>query len=677
MKPWRSIRQFRSLSVQGLALALLLVLLVCKVRRTGFFAENAELPVHDLGTRLVWPWKAGHPDVVLVTIQDHSLGWPLDDGTLAAAIERMIAAEPSVIGIDLIRDRYLPAGTERLKKIGMDDRVVWVEVEPSAEHPGFAPPPFIAELEDESLTIRKVASATFPVDGDRHLMVRRGRIASWTEGSQRFSLAAMLAWRHLEKRSPETSAQTPTRLLGEIGSLSATAGGYWFKDANGESTLGREFLLKPVSDAAARFRKVSLEEFSKGTADIRSGEMPVLSLAELMDGTTDATWIRKALKDRIVIFGTHDDNTAKDELSVVGDPLLRGIKLHALTTAQLLRELDGEPPVRFLADGWEDGLVLVSCLLVLAILTLPRLPLVGKGVVVLVLVPLGLFTSGLAALKYGIWIPTAAPMLAATATGLGGLTLLWRKTSNERSAYLDVMNSHLGPDVAARVLARNELMLAGMKEPPETFEATALFGDLCGYSAASQHFQENGTPADFFAWLNCYLRPAAELTGTHGGFIKQFVGDGIYVIFGFPPETGKGHAQRAVDCARELALLIPDLNSKLPPGTPKYFLRMGIYTGDIHASAVGGKRQADYSFLGPTINKASRLESIDKDRFDLHRYPARILISSNTRAQLDDPSQAVAYREEPILLDPRLPAEQVWEILIESPQASATEVSSY
>ena len=680
MKSPGSISLKRAFPVLGLAVALLSAVLFCQVRRSGFFAEHAELPAYDLGTRLVWPWKAGHPDIALVTIQDHSLGWPLDDATLAAALERMIAARPSVIGIDVIRDRYLGSGDPSksgfLARTGVDDHLVWIEIEPTSDDPGLAPPPFIAAIDDESVKIRKLASATFPVDGERQLIVRRGRIAAWTGDSQRFSLAALLAWRHFENRSPERSGETAEILLGSLGSLSPTAGGYWLKDADGESTVGREFLLKPVLGAAARFRKVTFENYGSEHSSPTPGEIPVFPLSELMSAGTDPSSIRKALEGRVVLFGTQDEQTAKDEITVVGDPLLRGLKLHALATAQLLRELEGEPPIRVLPDWWEDGLVLISCLLSLVVLALPGIPLLARGMAAVILLPLLVFATGLATLHLGVWMPTAAPMLAGAMTGGGGLILRWWKTARERKAYLKVMNSHLGPEVAARVLARNDLMVAGMAKPPETFEATALFGDLCGYSAASQHFQENATPGDFFAWLNGYLRPAVEITGRHGGFIKQVVGDGIDIIFGFPPETGQGHARRAVDCARELALLIPKLNRDLPPGIPRYFVRMGIYTGEIHASAVGGTRQADYSFLGPTINKASRLESIDKDRFDRERHPARILISGNTRDQLGDPSQAVAYREGPILLDQRLPPEPVWEIIIETPpQETRTRVS--
>ncbi len=660
----------RSFPVQGLGMAMLLIVIVLFLRRSAFFAEQAELPFYDLTTRLVWPWKSGHPGIALVTIQDQSLGWPLSDEILAAALERLLAAEPAVIGIDLLRDKYLDGpgshGAERLERAGMDDRVVWVEVEASADDSGIPPPPFITALQDEALKIRKVTSATFPTDGEQRLIVRRGKVASWENDSQRFSLSAMLAWRYVENKSSASSEVALQRLFGEIGTLSCTAGGYWLKDSSGECTIGGEFLLKPISDAARRFRDISFREVVADPRDILTTEFPVFSLSEIMDDTTDPAWIRQALGGKIVLLGTHDYKTAKDEIAVVGDPTLRGLKLHALTTAQILRELAGEKPIRVLPDKWEDGIVWISGLLALAVLALPRVPLPVKGVVAVLFVPALVFATGLMALKSGIWLPTAAPVLAGSATGIGGLILLWRKTSAERRIYLKVMNSHLGPEVTARVLARNDLMVAGMEKPPETFEASALFGDLLGYSAASQYFEENHTPGEFFAWLNGFLGPAAEITGKHGGFVKQFAGDGIYLIFGFPPASGGGHAQRAVDFANELACLIPNLNRDLAPGLPHYHVRIGIYTGNIHASSVGGTRHRDFSFLGPTINKAARLESIDKERFDPVRHPVRILISHQTRRQLNDPDLAVPYREGLVMIDKRLPPEPVWEIFPES-----------
>lgn len=672
MKRYLPIQVFQRLPVQGCCLALFIVLLTCWIRRSAGFSEKLELPLYDLTTRLTWPWKAGHPDIVLVSIQDGSLGSILNDETLADALETIVKAEPSIVGIDLIRDKHVPDGNQnaatRLKSIGTDDRLVWIEVEPGVDDKGktvaAAPPPFITGLADEHEKSRKSASATFPADGSQHQTVRRGRIALWIGDSIRFSLASQLAKQHAEKGSPGNADKLLDRLVNEIGSMPCSAGGYWLTDSNGKCANGCEFLLKPVPPAADIFGERSLNDPASRRIDGRSVQIPVYSLTEILEHKKSPDLIRQALNGKIVIFGTTDWNTSgKDDIPVVGDPSLRGLKLHALATAQLLRELGGEDPIRFLSDRSEDGFVLLASLIALVILGLPSISPMAKGIGVVIILPLAILAAALVLLKSGIWVPSGAPIFAGTTTGLGGLMLLWRKSSKERTMYLKVMTAHLGPEVTARVLARNDLLTAGMEKPPETFEATAFFGDLRSYSSASQYFQENHPTAEFFSWLNGILRPAVEITGRHGGFVKQFAGDGIFVIFGFPPETGGAHAQRAVDCARELAALVPTLNRDLPAEFPPYHLRIGIYTGNIHASSVGGGRHTDYSFLGPTTNKAARLESLDKDRFDHARHPVRILISDNTRRQLDNPSSATPYRDGPVQIDKTLPHEQVWEIL--------------
>ncbi|MEO5714040.1 MAG: CHASE2 domain-containing protein [Luteolibacter sp.] len=652
----------KSLPLQGCLLALVLISLIYWIRRTTSFARHIELPLYDQTTQLAWPWKAGHPDIVVVAIREATNpDWPLHDDVLATALEKMTDAGVGIIGIDLIRDVPVggnDAGTKRLWKIGVNERLIWVESEASVAEARLEPPPFIAQLNDGEKTA-KLASASFQPDGGANPVIRRGSIAVWSGDAPRFSLSALLAERYVVRRSPNDS--TPevvfSHLLGKIGTLPCSAGGYWLKDSAGICANGNEFLLKPVANPRKCFRDCSLAEMEGNGSQI-----PIIQLKEILNEPNGSGLLRKALEGKIVLFGTDSANLTKDEIAVVGDAGLRGLRLHALVTAQLLRELEGEAPVRFLSDHSEDGLVLLSCLLALGVLALPRLSPVGKGVGVVLGLPLLFLTAGFLSLKSGIWIPVGAPVLAGSATGIGGLMLLWCKSSNERKTYLKLMTSHLGPEVTARVLARNDLLTAGLEKPPETFEATAFFADLRGYSGASQFFQDNYPAETFYSWLNGILRPAVEITGRHGGFVKQFAGDGIFVIFGFPPESGSAHAQRAVDCALELAALVPELNRKLQKELPPYYMRIGIYTGDIHASSVGGGRHTDYSFLGPTINKAARLESLDKDRFEHLRHPVRILVSGNTRQQLSDFVNVTRYREGPVPIDKNLPHEEVWEV---------------
>jgi adenylate cyclase len=654
----------KSILLQGCLLAVILIFLTCWGRRTTFFAQQIELHIYDLTTRLSWPWKAGHPpDIVVVAIREPTNpDWPLHDEVLATALEKMLAAGAEAIGIDLIRDVPVGGsdeGTKHLGDVGIDERLIWVEADATDTASGWATPPFIAGLGNESEKIDRLALGSFPTDGGADFMVRRGTIAIWPGDLPRFSLSAQLAWRYLKESIPDVRE----RLLSKIGTLPDSAGGYWLKDSDGSRQNGNEFLLKPVKNPMNYFKDSSVRNPLRNPSEI-----PVIQLREILDEPIESGLLRKTLAGKIIVLGTDSTNLAKDEISVVGDSALRGLRLHALVTAQLLRELDGEAPINFLSDRSEDVVVGLSCLLALGMLALPRISPIIKGIGLVIGLPLVFLATGFFYLKSGTWVPVGAPMLAGSFTGIGGLMLLWRKTSSERTTYLKLMQSHLGPEVTARVLARNNLLLAGMEDLPETFEATAFFADLRGYSGASQFFEENYSADEFCLWLNGVLRPAVEITGRHGGFVKQFAGDGIFVMFGFPPESGSGHARRAVDCALELVTLLPELNRKLQPDLPPYYMRIGIYTGDIHASSVGGLRHTDYTFLGPTINKAARLESLDKDRFNHLRCPVRILISGNTHRQIPDSYAVTLYQGGPILVDKNLPHEEVWEVSTPQPE---------
>jgi adenylate cyclase len=648
----RLARWLRSFACQAICLLVAVTIAVGKLRRSEWFANWIELPLYDWTIELTWPWQLGHPDkmdVVLVTIQKPpDEEYPLKDDVLASALEWMLAAEPTVIGIDLRRDFHIPrepgatAQRKKLMKLADDDnegRLVWVSVEMgTGSADAFDPPPFLAGLPAE-WDYNQIASPLFQNDGAIGGMIRRLPLIV----GERYSLPALLALKHAGKRlGPEAVLALEDKLSSET--LPGSAGGYWLTDEKGDPADGYETLLKPIANASNAF--------------------PVyrLPIEDLIPGKTPPEPLLKELRGKVVIFGTDAGFGVHDEVKIVGEPALRGVRAHALATAQLLREFSGDAPIGYFEDWVEDLVMVLAAALALGVLLLPRLPFGVRATAAVAAVPLAVFGVAVFLISRGSWLPAGAPMISAALTGIGGLVLQWRTSERSRATYHDVMSRHLGVEVMKRVLARNELLLAGQEKPPETFTGTILFGDLRGYTGISQRFHEADDADAFFKWLNGILRPAADITGRHGGFVKQFAGDGIFVVFGFPPEEGGGHAQRAVDCAREIARLVPKLNQSVAEGMPAYQMRIGIYTGPIHASAVGGRRNTDYSFLGPTTNKAARLESLSKDDFKPDVHPVRILIGDSTREALDDPGLASPFEDEPSSLDKNLPPERVWRI---------------
>ncbi|MCU0780391.1 MAG: CHASE2 domain-containing protein, partial [Akkermansiaceae bacterium] len=340
--------------------AILTAAVFALVRRTQFFAERIELPLYDSLTTLTHPWKVGHPDVVLVTIRDHRAPfWPITDARLADTLTFLVEAGATCVGVDLKRDDYRadpvdPSGASRLYDLAANhDQVIWIRA--MAGDGSFGPPPFLLDLRQRGLLgeeefALRATLADYPAD--LGMVVRRGYLAA----EEIWSLPAALANLHAVAKQPERAEEFGRR-MGEIGGLRRDAGGYWIDPLPPEG-IGDQFLLKfgPGMDAA--FRDYPLED---------------------LPGWDQET-LREAFAGKVVLLGTHDSATAKDEAVVIGDENLRGVKLHALATAQLLRELTaGEPPVHHTAEWLEAVLTVAAALLAAAGVWLTRLPSLWKS----------------------------------------------------------------------------------------------------------------------------------------------------------------------------------------------------------------------------------------------------------------------------------------------------------
>lgn len=224
----------------------------------------------------------------------------------------------------------------------------------------------------------------------------------------------------------------------------------------------------------------------------------------------------------------------------------------------------------------------------------------------------------------------------------------------------------MGKEVAAAVVSRVRQVESGMNSKAEVFEGTILFGDLSGFSKACERYSGEGRIEEFFDWLNAFLKPAVELTGSCGGFVKQFAGDGIFVVFGFPQGSRSDHAQRSVECASRIGQFVGQLNRELTGDFPPYYVRFGIYTGELHATSLGSEEQFDFTFMGTTTNKASRLEGLDRNNFHPEVCPVRILISDRTKQAIEESPAVVPFGEGLTKLKGfEDKPEQVWEVKID------------
>jgi adenylate cyclase len=270
--------------------------------------------------------------------------------------------------------------------------------------------------------------------------------------------------------------------------------------------------------------------------------------------------------------------------------------------------------------------------------------------------------AGMFLLTKAHWLPVGAPALATVLCGISSHSLMFIRERRDRRAIYSLMEQHLSPEVTRAIWEHNEALLKGQGPPPEMIVATAMFADLKGYSGITADFQGTGRNREFIEWLNRYLQSVIPLIRAENGFVQQFAGDGIFVIFGFPASRDGNHAAQAVRCAKAIAGKVTDLNRVPEPASPPYHARIGIYTGEIICGSVGDQSHASYSFFGSTINKAARLESLQKAVHEVETEPVRILASDSTRLAAGESAAMIPFLDGPVILDPNLPPEAVWKV---------------
>jgi len=124
------------------------------------------------------------------------------------------------------------------------------------------------------------------------------------------------------------------------------------------------------------------------------------------------------------------------------------------------------------------------------------------------------------------------------------------------------------------------------------------------------------------------LEIKADIIRKHKGTIIEFLGDGIFVVFGAPQDLPE-HAREAVICAIEMQNAMEEVNAwNREMGYPLMEMGIGISTGDVVAGNIGSDQKMKYGCMGATVNLAGRLESCC--------IGWQIKISENTRNQISD-----------------------------------------
>jgi class 3 adenylate cyclase len=142
----------------------------------------------------------------------------------------------------------------------------------------------------------------------------------------------------------------------------------------------------------------------------------------------------------------------------------------------------------------------------------------------------------------------------------------------------------------------------------ERRQVTVLFADLVGFTAFSERLGEEAA----FALIRRVAGLMTSVVEEQGGSVRNFTGDGIMAIFGFPTalEDAPLRACRAaLSIHHRLESAADDIAAKrgIRPQ-----LRIGINTGPAIVGSVPSGHSSAITALGDTVNLASRLQALAK-----------------------------------------------------------------
>ncbi len=175
---------------------------------------------------------------------------------------------------------------------------------------------------------------------------------------------------------------------------------------------------------------------------------------------------------------------------------------------------------------------------------------------------------------------------------------------------------------------------------------------------------EGLSPASCVEFINEYVAEIEGPISANGGFIHDFLGDGVLVLF-------RGGATAAVRAGIEMLRSIGEFSRRrVADGKPAVRVGCGINAGQVTIGTIGSETRMNCGVAGDSVNLASRIESLTKS------YGSSLLVSNHVVERLDDPGEFTLRQVDRVQVKGRSQPVDLFEVIDAEPGEVAAEKRS-
>lgn len=190
------------------------------------------------------------------------------------------------------------------------------------------------------------------------------------------------------------------------------------------------------------------------------------------------------------------------------------------------------------------------------------------------------------------------------------LRAAWEETRRRqlRSAF----NQYLSPEMVRQI----DTSGSGPSLGGQTIPVSVLFMDIRGFTTLSEAMSDD--PQKLTTIINTIMERTTAIVLKEGGTLDKYIGDAL-MAFWNAPMPQQDHARRAVQTAIAIENALPAINEEVKALMGERWtgegirIGIGISTGEAVVGNLGSKFRFSYSCIGDTVNLAARLEPFGKN----------------------------------------------------------------